>query len=74
MITSNGSAVKPSMLSLGFGGSRTAEARPIRRGAIVMMPSASEANLGQTVGKGRYAEHCIGTRRSHMQRAPAGEL
>src|SRR5215470_9308945 len=44
MTTSDASATKPSMVSLWAGGSRAAEASPITSGAIVTMPSASEAN------------------------------
>jgi len=38
------SATPPSMISLRGGGSRATEARPIKTGATVTMPSASEAN------------------------------
>ena len=41
---SNASATRPSMVSRRAGGSRAAEASPITSGAMVTMPSASEAN------------------------------
>ena len=44
MTTSDASATRPSIVSLRPGGSRTAEASPIISGAIVTMPSASDAN------------------------------
>src|SRR5262244_2250826 len=44
MTMSDASAARPSMVSFGPGGSRVAEASPITSGAIVMMPSASDAN------------------------------
>ena len=46
---SNASAARPSMVSLRGGGSRAAEASPITRGAIVTMPSASDANQSRQV-------------------------
>src|SRR5882757_5727926 len=44
MTTSDANATRPSMVSLRVGGSRAAEASPISSGAIVTMPSASDAN------------------------------
>src|SRR4051794_13417456 len=44
MTMSDASPTRPSMVSLGASGSRAIEARPIISGAIVMMPSASDAN------------------------------
>ena len=41
---SDASATRPSMVSRRAGGSRAAEASPITSGAIVTMPSASDAN------------------------------
>src|SRR5689334_6848067 len=42
--TSEASASRPSMVSLRPGGVRAAEASPITSGAMVTMPSASDAN------------------------------
>src|SRR6266403_6104063 len=44
MTTSQASATRPSNVSLRPGGSRAAEASPMISGAIVTMPSASDAN------------------------------
>jgi hypothetical protein len=44
MTRSDAKATRPSMVSLAGGGSRAAETRPITSGAIVTMPSASDAN------------------------------
>src|SRR5215471_8929458 len=44
MTMSDASAARPSMVSFGPGGARVAEASPITSGAIVMIPSASDAN------------------------------
>src|SRR5260370_33100834 len=44
MTMSDASATKPSTASRRGGGSRVAEASPITSGAIVTMPSASDAN------------------------------
>ena len=41
---SDASAQRPSIVSLDPGGSRPAEASPMTRGAVVTMPSASDAN------------------------------
>ena len=58
MTTSNASAVRPSIVSLGLGGSRAAEASPITSGAIVTMPSASEANQFCQVLKAEVVSPC----------------
>ena len=51
MTMSDASAMRPSMVSLRAGGSRAAEASPITSGAIVTMPSASDANQFCQVAK-----------------------
>ena len=44
MIISDVSTMRPSVVSCRVGGSRVADANPITSGAIVTMPSASDAN------------------------------
>src|SRR5712691_2098018 len=51
MTMSDASAMSPSMVSFRAGGSRAAEASPITSGAIVTMPSASDANHSCQVTK-----------------------
>ena len=62
MTMSDASATRPSMVSLRAGGSRAAEASPITSGAIVTMPSASDANQFCQVANIDASRH--GTRRS----------
>src|SRR5262245_27586011 len=51
MTMSDASARSPSTVSSGAGGSRAAETSPITSGAIVTMPSASDANQFCQVSK-----------------------
>src|SRR5688572_4348129 len=51
IMMSDASATRPSIVSLRAAGSRAAEASPITRGAIVTMPSASDANQSRQVTK-----------------------
>ena len=52
------SALRPSSVSLDPGGSRAAEASPITRGAVVTMPSASDANQFCQVSNAEVVAPC----------------